>query len=169
MKKVALVTIISILILSNSCISKFLIVETSGLSKDEINSIPKGTSTVFVKKQISPDNLYEESAMVLVSRGHRIEKEDKDRLYIATEGKDVGESTQQRMFISITEKNGTSTAKILTEWNGGAEAQWMATIMAGTAYYGAWQPAKFETGRPSIAIAESVVIAKLLNGSISYE
>lgn len=153
------------------CISVSHISVTSGVPMDNLREIPIGSRTVFVDKtNISADKLYEEVYTILLSRGHRILKDDKERLYITTEGKDVGQSTLQRMTIVITEQDSNSQLKITTEWKGGTEASAAASAMSGVAVHSNWAMAKWEINRLGIAFAESVAIAKeIKNGIISFD
>jgi hypothetical protein len=154
-----------------SCISVSHISTTSGVKEDYLSDIPKEAKVVIIdKNNISADSLYEEVYTVLLSRGHRILKDDKERHYITTEGKDVGQSTLQRMTVVITENENSSKLKITTEWKGGTEASAMATAMSGIPIQSDWALAKWEINRLGIAFAESVAIAnEIKGGNISYE
>jgi predicted transcriptional regulator len=157
--------------LTTGCISVSHISTTSGVKEDYLTNIPKGAKIVLVeKKNVSADNLYEELITILLSRGHRIIKDDKERHYITTEGKDIGQSTLQRMTLVILEKENSSQLKITTEWKGGTEASMMATAMSGIPIQADWAIAKWEINRLGIAFAESVAIAnEIENGHVSYE
>ena len=78
--------------------------------------------------------MYNEIYSSLLLRGHRIDKDDKERYYITTEGKDVGQSTLQRSTIVINENNGTSKAIIRSEWKPGTTAT-MGASMMGLLFY----------------------------------
>jgi hypothetical protein len=153
------------------CISVSHISTTSGVKEEYLSNVPKGAEVVIVNKNnISADSLYEEVYTILLSRGHRILKDDKERHYITTEGKDVGQSTLQRMTLVITEKENSSQLRITTEWKGGTEASAMATAMSGIPIQSDWSLAKWEINRLGIAFAESVAIAnEIKDGKISYE
>ena len=121
------------------------------------------------KNNISADSLYEEIFTILISRGHRIIKDDKGRHYLVTEGKDVGQSTLQRMTLVITEIANNSKLKITTEWKAGAEAQNSSTAITGIPVQSSWAIARWGIDRPGIAFAESVAIAnEIENGIISF-
>ena len=153
------------------CISVSNITTTSGVEESLLSNIPEESKLIIVdKKNISADSLYEEIYTILLSRGHRISKDDKSRHYITTEGKGVGQSTIQRMTVVVTENGNDSKMKITTEWKAGTEATATASSMSGMAIQSEWGPAKWEVNRLGIAFAESVAIAsKIKNGNISYQ
>ena len=161
------------------CIGVSHISITSGVGENYLKNIPNGAEVVIVeKKNISADSLYEEVYNTLLSRGHRILRDDKERHYITTEGKDVGKSTLQRMTLVINEKESSSQLRITTEWKGGTEASAAATAASGIQVQSAWAAAKWEkNSRLGIAFAESVAIAHQLflfdankiKENISYE
>ncbi len=154
-----------------SCVSVSHISSTSGVRAEYLKNIPKGAEVVIVdKNNISADSLYEEVYTILLTRGHRILKDDKNRHYITTEGKDVGQSTLQRMVIVITENENSSKLKITTEWKAGTEASAMASSMSSIPIQSDWSFAKWQIDRLGIAFAESVAIAnEIKGGKISYE
>ncbi|MFO8128582.1 MAG: hypothetical protein R6T99_01610 [Bacteroidales bacterium] len=153
------------------CIGVSHISQTSGVSIGYLAYIPENAKFVILDKDnISADSLYEEVYVVLLSRGHRIFKDDKERHYITTEGKDLGQSTLQRMTIVVTEKENGSQLKIATEWKGGTQASITATAISGIPVNPDWEVAKWVTGRQGIAFAESVaIVSEIQGGSISYE
>lgn len=152
------------------CISTSHIATTSGVKESQLKDIPKGAKDVIIEKDVSADELYEAIYSALLLRGHRISKEDKGRHYITTEGKDIGESTLQRSTIAITEENGIAKATIRTEWKAGTEAAMGASMFAGVAVFADWTQAKWESGRPGIAFAESVSVAnEVKDGRISFK
>ena len=153
------------------CLSVSHISATSGVKEDSLTNIPKGAKVVIVeKKNVSADSLYEELVTILLSRGHRLFKDDKERHYLTTEGKDVGQSTLQRMTVVVTGKENSSQLKITTEWKAGAEASMMATAMSGIPMQSEWAIAMWGISRLGIAFAESVAIAnEIKNGHIFYE
>ena len=164
------VLLISILVVFTGCVSVSHIAQTTGVSESQLNTISKNASEIIVEKSISASGLYEEVYSVLISRGHRISKDDKERYYITTEGKDAGESTLQRSTIVISEGDGVSTALIRSEWKPGTEAAMGASIMAGIGISSDWSQAKWETGRPGIAFAEGLAIANSVkNGKITFK
>lgn len=154
-----------------SCIGTSHVSKTSGLSQDYLNMITKNAEVITVVKHDTPaDVLFEEVYGILLDRGHRISKDDKERHYIATEGKDAGESTVQRMIINISENTNNSEMKIRTEWKAGTEAMMGASMFAGVRINQEWTTAKWEAGRPGIAFGESVAIASAIkNGIVSYK
>lgn len=74
--------------------------------------------------------------------------------YITTEGKDLGNSTLQRMLITIKGKGQDSKLKISTDWMPGIMALDATDILARE-----WSSAHWGVSRPGIAFAESVAIA----------
>ena len=146
-----------------SCGSVIDIAATSGLNQSYLDQIPQGVSIVYVnKKNVSADSLYEEVFTVLLSRGHRISKEDKARLYITTEGKDVGEWTMQRMAILIVETQDGADLKISTERKPRYQGSEGSMID--------WGIARWVIHEGRVAFAESVAIAtEIEDGTISYE
>ena len=95
---------------------------------------------MIVEKKLTPPELYEEIYSVLLSRGHRISKDDKERLYINT------------------------------EWKAGAEAVMAASISNGVSITSEWAQSQWSSDRPGIAFAESVAIAKSIeNGIIRFK
>lgn len=162
-------TIVSVIM--TSCIAISNISTISGVPEASLQNIPKGANIIIIDVPGSSiDDLYEEVISILLSRGHRISKEDKERHYINTEGKDVGQSTLQRMTLVFTEVESKSRLKITTEWKGGTEATTMATAMSGIPIQSDWAAARWEIDRRGIAFAESVAIAKeISNEIITYE
>jgi hypothetical protein len=173
MKRFLLLVGFPMMILSvmTSCIGVSHISSTSGLDEESLKGIPPKAKVIYVeRKDTSIDNYYEEVISILMSRGHRIMREDKERHYITTEGKDVGESTLQRMTLLITENNSICILKITTEWKAGAEAAGMASAMGGMSIQPEWATASWEINRLGIAFAESFAIAKAIkDGIILYE
>ena len=148
------------LIFMQSCVSVSMISSISGVKQKILTDIPKGVRIINVKKyNISADNLYEEVYNILLTRGHRIFKDDQKRHYITTEGRDIGESTLQRMTIVISENGKDSNLKITTEWKAGSDATTTASAMSGINVYSDWAIAKWEISRLGISFAESLAIA----------
>lgn len=147
------------------CIGTGTIVGTSGLSQSELASIPHRATEVIVTGQ-DRAQLYDRIVDALIQRGHRIGHEDKERFYLTTEGKDVGQSTLQRMSIVVNDK---AEAVIKTEWMPGMFATMIATGASGLDVDGSWEVAKYEGSRLGIAFAESVAVAKATGGVISYK
>lgn len=164
-------SIILVSLLMLGCISTSHISKTSGLSQEYLNMITKDAETIIVEKHnTSADDLFEEVYGILLDRGHRISNDNKERHYIATEGKDAGESTTQRMIINISESKSKSEMKIRTEWKAGTEAMMGASMFAGVGINQEWTTAKWEAGRPGIAFGESVAIAAaIVDGVVSYK
>lgn len=158
-----------VLFLLTSCVSMSHITETSGLNEDFLKEIPKEAKVVIIQKNISADKLYDEVYTILLSRNHRIAKDNNETHYITTEGKDVGLDTFQRMNIFITESGGMSIMKITAEWKPTVKTTDIVSAMAGRSNK-SWIVAKWSTDRHGIAFAESVAIAKeIRDGYISYE
>lgn len=160
-----------ILLVMTGCLGVSHISASSGLDEGSLNKIPAGAKIIYVeKKNASISEFYEELISVLMSRGHRIMKEDKERHYVTTEGKDIGQSTLQRMTLFITEKNNSCILKITTEWKAGTEATAMASAMGGIPMQSEWSTASWEINRLGMAFAESLAIAKgIKDGIITYE
>ena len=157
---------VSVLFLLTSCVSMSHITSTSGLKEDYLKDIPKEAKVVIVQKNISADKLYDEVYTILLARNHRIAKDDKDRHYITTEGKDVGEDTYQRMIITITESGSTSNMRITGEWKASAGI----AQVAGMTLSQDWAVAKWRIDRLGIDFAESVAVAyEIEGGRKSYE
>jgi hypothetical protein len=162
---------IIILFVMTSCLGISLISSSSGLDEGSLNKIPTGVKIIYVeKKNASISEYYEDVISILMSRGHRIMKEDKERHYVTTEGRDIGQSTLQRMTLFITEKNNSCILKITTEWKAGTEATAMASAMGGIPMQSEWSTASWEINRLGMAFAESLAIAKeIKEGIITYE
>ena len=162
--------LISVSVLIQSCISISNISNNSGVKQNYLTNIPKGAKVINVEKDnITIDSLYEEVYSILLLRGHRIFKDDKQRHYITTEGKAVGEATLQRMTLVVSENGNSSNLKITTEWKPGMEATMMAAAAGGIPVSSDWAIAKWEISRLGISFAESVAIAnKVRGGRISY-
>ena len=170
MKKKNILLIFGLLPVLASCITKSLISETSGVNTSELNNIPNGAKEIIIERSGTAEELYNDLFTALLSRGHRIDKDDKERGYITTEGHDVGQSTTQRMTIVISEKDISAKANIITEWKAGTEAAMFASGLSGIQILSDWSKATWETGRPGIAFAESVAVAKkVVGGLISYK
>jgi hypothetical protein len=171
-KPINLLVVVIILFISKSCISINTVSTTSGLSNDYLKTIPSNANTVIISKENTTlDSLYEEIFTVLLERGHRILKDDKERHYITTEGKDVGQSTLQRMTIVISQNSKITQAKISTEWKAGTHATTMANSMSGLTVIADWAKSNWQPeSRLGIAFAESVAIAKKVkNAKVTYE
>jgi len=154
-----------------ACISTLTISNTSGLSQEEIDQIPKGASKVIVKMHgVTPDALYNDIYAALIKRGHRVMKSDKEHHYITTEGKDIGESTMQRMTIVITNESDYCQAIITSEWKAGSQSATTASMIAGMPITNEWGRVVFEVNRMGIAFAECVAVAREIPGAIiSYD
>ena len=153
----------------SGCIGVSYITATTGANESLIREIPRGSKVVIVEKEnIKEEDLYNEVYDILLSRGHRIQKDDHVRHFITTEGKDVGESTLQRMALVVS---GTATGAkltITTEWKPGTQATVMATAVSGIPVISDWAEAKWEINRLGIAFSESVVIASQIKNSHLY-
>lgn len=170
MKKFVILSVLLMAVVS--CISTHHISESSGLHDDYLKSIPKGVKTIIITKMnTSPDSLFEEIYGVLLQRNHRIGKDDKDRHYIATDGKDIaGMSTSQRMTVVISKLGSEVKATISTQWKGGVDAAIMATSFSGIPISPDWEQADWSSGRPVIAFAESLAVAsQILDSKIKFE
>ena len=108
---IALILIISWL--AEGCISQLTVAQMTGLTNEELNLIPKMAKVVITETDMKQDSAFEVVMNILIARGHRIQKDDKARGYINTEGKDVGNGTYQRMSITF---NG-AVVRIETECN----------------------------------------------------
>ena len=170
MKKKNILLIFGLLPVLASCITKSLISETSGVSSSELNIIPNGANEIIIERSGTAEELYNDIFTALLSRGHRIDRDDKERGYITTEGHDVGQSTTQRMTIVITDYEISAKAIMTTEWKAGNEATMFASGLSGIQIHSDWGKATWETGRPGIAFAESVAVAKKIDGGlVSYQ
>jgi len=167
-KRIAISIFVSIFL--QSCISVSNISKNSGVNQRQLTNIPKGTKVINVEKDnITTDSLYEEVYSILLLRGHRIFKDDKQRHYITTEGKAVGEATLQRMTLVVSENGNSINLEIRTEWKPGMEATMMASAVSGIPVSSDWAIAKWEISRLGISFAESVAIAnKIKGGRVSY-
>ncbi|MFA5587683.1 hypothetical protein [Proteiniphilum saccharofermentans] len=163
MKKILL----GLTVLLSGCISMTHIAETSGIESEILKTVPKNATEVILKKDVSAIDLYNELYSSLLSRGHRIDRDDKERFYITTQGKDVGQSTLQRSTIVVTEDSGTSTAVIRSEWKPGTTATLGGSMFAGVGISADWEKATWaETGRPQIAMAEAIAIGYGVKGAV---
>lgn len=153
------------------CISVATISTTSGLNSGNLSGIPADSEIVIVEKENSTaDVLFEEVITILLSKGHRIDRDDKKRYYITTEEKNVGKSTLQRMTLVIHETDNKAVLRITTEWKEVTEAIVMLSATFGVTAQSQWSGAKWKINRLGIAFAESVAIAsEIKNGVISYE
>lgn len=155
----------------SGCIGLSDIADVSGVEEQSLRDIPPKAEAIIVEKSdVSADAFYEEVIDILLSRGHRILREDKQRHYLTTEGKDVGQSTLQRMVLTISKAGDSVELKILTEWKGGTEASIMASSMSGIPVVSEWATASWELNRPGIAFSESYAVAtQIRNGIIKFE
>jgi len=169
-KSIIYLPVITLFVMT-SCMGVSHISSSSGLDESSLNQIPKGTKIIYVEKNNALiDEYYEDILNVLMSRGHRIMKEDKERHYVTTEGKDIGQSTLQRMTLFITQNKNNCILKITTEWKAGTEATAMATAMSGIPMQSDWAIATWEISRLGMAFAESLAIAKeIKEGIITFE
>lgn len=159
-----------LVILLTGCIGVSHIAQTSGLSELELKKIPQGAKEVILQKDVTVSELYEEIYSSLLLRGHRIAKDDKERHYIMTEGKDVGQSTLHRLTVLVTENEGKSTATIRTEWKPGTEAVMGASIATGVGISADWSQATWLADRSGLAFAESAAIANgVKDGKITFK
>lgn len=155
----------------SSCIGTQHLQQTSGLTEAITREIPVNANTVTVtQSQTTPYQLYEYLIQTAISRGHRIDHEDKERYYFTTQGKDVGNSTLQRMTVSVMKiSESVSEATINTEWMGGTFVNSMYSGMMGASVDQEWETAYWMKGRPGIAFAESVSVAwKIPRGKVNY-
>ncbi len=153
------------------CITAYQVKQSSGLTEAITRDIPLNASTVTVtQSQTTPKDLYEYLIQITVSRGHRIEKEDKERFYFTTQGKDVGTSTLQRMTVSVMKlSDDKSEATIHTDWMAGTDMNALYSGMMGVSVDMKWERAYWMKGRPGIAFAESVSVAwKVPRGKVNY-
>ena len=153
-------------IFCSSCIGVSHIIATTGASESLVNEIPKGAKVVFVEKEnITEADLFNEVYTILLSRGHRIQKDDPNRYYIMTEGKDVGQSTLQRMTLVVTKTEKGAKLKINTEWKPGTGTNIMVAGATSIPVYLDWAEAKWEINRLGIAFSERLVLARQLKAS----
>ncbi len=153
------------------CITTQQVKQSSGLTEAITRDIPLNSSIVTVtQSQTTPQQLYNYLFQIAVSRGHRIETEDKERFYFTTQGKDVGTSTLQRMTVSVMKiSDSISEATIHTDWMGGTSVNSMYSGMMGASVTQEWERAYWMKGRPGIAFAESVSVAwKIPRGKVNY-
>ncbi|NLH53712.1 MAG: hypothetical protein GX459_12800 [Bacteroidales bacterium] len=170
MKKAAITILIFVSIITTGCITIGTLSQVSGLSKDYLNEVPPYSKMIYIEKENVPiDKLYDELLGIIIDRNHRIVKDDRQMHYIVTEGRDVGQSTLQRMTISIKQTNNLCIAKIATEWKAGTEAMMMANAMSGIVANSDWATAYMAPSRPGIAFTESLRIAKETGGEIRFE
>ncbi len=160
------------LVLFNGCISTSSISSLMGVPEEELNRIPKGAKNIIVTINNATSNeVYSQIKNALIERSHRIEKDDKESFYLTTEGKDVGESTLQRMVISISKVQNDCRIVLNTEYKPGMEAQMLATGMTGINVNTDWTEVVYDIKtRSGIAFIETYIIAKRIDrGIITYK
>lgn len=153
----------------SSCITVSHVAQTSGIDESKLKEIPENSSEVILEKDVTPQELFNEVYASLLLRGHRISKDDKERLYITTEGKDVGQSTLQRSTIVVSEIDNGAKAVIKSEWKPGTSAALGGSMFAGVALSLEWEQATWVNGRPGIAFAEAFAIADGVGGKVIFK
>ena len=154
---------LSIIMFCSSCVSQKFI------SKEDTKLIPKGSQIIEVKTEKESQDIYKIVYSLLITEGFRIEKENAEMLTIATEGKDLGQSTLGRVYIVIKKENTGSILTLRPEWKPGADAQMMASAISNLNVYTEWTPPKWgDTGRPEFVFSYFVSFAKKISNSISY-
>ena len=152
------------------CHSVSKVCETGDMNADYLKKIPHLANRIYVTEQgISADKMCDELLNILASRNHMTVLVDREKHYIATETKDVGNSTLQRMIISIKETGEDSQMEIITQWRSGSKAVGFAYPVAGYSLQEDWAHTQWEKNRLGIALAESAAIAnEFKNGAVSY-
>jgi len=166
------ITIFFIAILLTGCYTAQQLSQTSGLSEPAIAEVPSGAKVIIAEVENNDVSaLFDEVMDILIERGHRIENSDKERHYVTTEGKSLGESTLQRMNIFISTLSETNCrVTIRTDWKPGTQGQAVASFVAGININAEWEEASWEINRLGIALAESIMVAKQINkATIRYE
>ncbi len=167
MRKVAFLLILGIL--CTGCMSYSYVIDNSELTDADLPTIPKEASIIEITSDLPASDLYDQIYKVVISRGHRIQHENREMLNFNTEGKDVGSSTYQRMNVVVSELESGSKVRIDTEWKAGYEAEAFARAVSGIHVDASWSKASWKGSRLGLALAESIVIAKQVNGTISYK
>lgn len=161
MKKIISFILISSLL---SCVSQKFI------SKEDSEYIPKASQIIIWKSEKSPNELYQNLYNTLVDSGFRFQQENSDKFIIATDGKDIGQSTLGRAYFSIKKDSSGSTLTIRPEWKPSTEAQMGASMIGGMAFHIEWAIAKWgATGRPELTFAYFVSIAKNVCNNLTYK
>ena len=140
------------------------------ISKEESQLIPRGSKIIIAKSDKNPIELYEILYSSLVDSGFRFQQENAEKLIIATDGKDIGQSTLGRAFFSIKKDSIGSILTIRPEWKPSTEAQLGASLFGGMPLHVEWADAKWgDTGRPEWTFAYFVSIAKKITNNLSYK
>lgn len=162
--------LLGLLLFNTSCLTTKVIESTSGISSTDLQKIPSNSSVILVKSSKPASVLFDEIATILLQNGHRIQNENQSRLYINTEGKDVGQSTLQRMTINVEEVEGGALGRIASEWKPGTTAGAMGSSIAGVDLTYEWETASWQEDRLGIAFAEGYKIALALSDvELSFE
>lgn len=138
--------------------------ENTGVPERELMNIPDNARTIIVKKKTTADSLYNEFYNALLTRGHRIANSDNQRLFINTEGKNIGMSTLQRMTVIVNEQSGYAVIRIQTEWMAGTQATAMASSLSGVHIDSNWEISRWSIDRSGNAFAESIAVVLSLDG-----
>lgn len=148
----------------SSCVSQKFI------PKEETRLIPTGSQIIEIKTETEPKEIYKTVYSLLIENGFRVDKENADMLTLSTEGKDLGQSTFGRIYITIKKDNNGSLLTLRPDWKPGAEAQMMASAMTNLNVYTEWTPAKWGvSGRPELVFSYFVSFAKKISNSIAYK
>jgi hypothetical protein len=168
-KNILAVIILSVFFIAG-CKSVSSVSETGDLKADYLKKIPHLANRIYVKEQgVSADKMCDELLNILASRNHMTVMVDRERHYITTDTKDVGNSTLQRMIISIKENGEDSEMEIITQWRSGSKAVGFAYPVAGYSLQEDWAHTQWEKNRLGIALAESAAIAnEFKDGAVSY-
>ena len=140
------------------------------ISKADSQLIPNGAKIINAKSDKSPNELFQTLYTALVDSGFRFQQENSEKLIIATDGKDIGQSTLGRAFFSIKKDSIGSLLTIRPEWKPGTDAQMGGALMGGMAFHIEWADARWgETGRPERTFAYFVSIAKKITTNLTYK
>jgi hypothetical protein len=170
-KRTAFAILIISVFLMTGCQSISKVSETGDLKAEISKKIPHLTNRIYVTKQgVSADKVIDELLDILVSSNHLTLMVDRERHIVATDTKDVGHSTLQRMTFVIEEKGDDAQIKITTQWRSGANAVGFAYPVSGYSLQEDWAPTQWEKNRLGIAMAESNTIAnKFEKGIVSFD
>jgi len=148
-------------------------VSATYLTDEVAYTIPLGANAIKVESSLTPDSLFNQMALYLIGDGNRI-TENKERLTISTEGKQLMEDTMGRYLILIQKSDAGSIAIIRSEWSVtesvATSASVFGTVMSGIPISArpGWEMASWSKGRPNISFSYGLRMARSFGTASCY-
>ena len=139
------------------------------LQQTEFNEIPVGSKMVFVTVDYSKDSLFNRVSKSFARYGCPV-KSDKGAMQVLCDGKSVEGGTLMKIQAFVDDEGNGSSVLFSGDWGLDGNGQIAMKAFAGMTMYST-MPIVFNgrgTTKPDIAFQHMVILAKQLDGKISY-